>query len=178
VAATDESEPVWVTVRDLAAGTQLTAADVRRGKAHLYGEAGRYVSARKDPPVGYVLTRSIGRDELLPRAAIAAPGDVRPFRLVTIPVAPLHMPPKLVSGERVEVYVTVTPSAGKPSAPRLVLAVAVVQSVTAPSGGLSGSNAETAVVLRVPPGAVADLVAASRTGDVDLVRIPPGQVVS
>ena len=175
VAASDKSEPVWVAARDLAAGTQLTADDVRRGKVHLYGQDGRYVSAKSGPPVGYVLTRSVGRDELLPVAAITAPGAAQPFRLVTVPVAPLHMPPKLAAGERVEVYVTPKASGGTAGRPRLVFAGAVVQSVTTGGSGLSAGNSEAAVVLRVPPDAVATLVAGLRGGEVDLIRIPAGQ---
>jgi hypothetical protein len=175
VAASDKSEPVWVAARDLAAGTQLSADDLRRGKVHLYGQNGKYVSAKSGPPVGYVLTRSVGRDELLPVAAITSPADARPFRLVTVPVAPLHMPPKLAAGERVEVYVTAKESGTQQTKPRLVFAGAVVQSVTTGGNGLSGANGDAAVVLRVPPGAVAALVAGLRGGEVDLVRIPVGQ---
>jgi hypothetical protein len=175
VAASDKSEAVWVAARDLAAGTQLTAEDVRRGKVHLFGQDGRYVSAKSGPPLGYVLTRSVGRDELLPVGAIASPGEAAPFRLVTVPVAPLHMPPKLAAGERVEVYVTAKTAGDKAGPPRLIYANAVVQSVTSSSGGLSGTNGETAVVLRVPPESVPTLVAGLRGGDVDLVRIPSGQ---
>jgi hypothetical protein len=174
VAASDKSEAVWVAARDLAAGTQLSSDDLRRGKVHLYGQHSRYVSAGGSPPLGYVLTRSVGRDELLPVAAITSPGEASPFRLVTVPVAPLHMPPKLAAGERVEVYVTSKTTGDKTGAPRLIYANAVVQSV-ATSGGLSGANGDAAVVLRVPPESVPTLVAGLRGGEVDLVRIPAGQ---
>jgi Flp pilus assembly protein CpaB len=174
VAASDNSESVWVAARDLAAGTQLTTDDLRRGKVQLHGQDGRYVSAKGSPPVGYVLTRAVGRDELLPVAAITSPGEAPAFRLVTVPVAPLHMPPKLAPGERVEVYVTAKAAGERTGTPRLIYAGAVVQSVGSSSSGLSASS-EVGVVLRVPPESVSTLVAGLRGGDVDLVRIPPGQ---
>src|SRR5438270_1040612 len=66
VAASQSSEPVWLTARDLAAGTELTAADLVRGHVHLYGKHGHYVSAKTAAPVGYVLMRPVGGGGLLP----------------------------------------------------------------------------------------------------------------
>src|SRR4051812_14167062 len=106
VAAADTSEPVWVAAHDLAPGTLLSASDLVRGKVHLYGQDGRYVSANGAAPVGYVVARAIGRNEILPAAAIVEARSATPFRLVTVPVAPLHLPPHLGAGEQVDVYVT------------------------------------------------------------------------
>src|SRR4051812_22168473 len=101
VAAADTSEPVWLAAHDLAPGTQLVAGDLMRGKVHLYGQDGRYVSAKGTAPVGYVVTRAVGRNEMLPTAAIVAAGSAGPFRLVTVPVASMHLPPHLEAGEQV-----------------------------------------------------------------------------
>jgi hypothetical protein len=176
VAAADDSEPVWVAAHDLAPGTQIAADDLIRGKVRLYGQDGRYVSADGPAPIGYIVTRTIGDDEILPVGAIVAAASSAPYRLVTVPVAPLHLPPRLAAGERVDVYVTPKVSGSDAVAPRLVHPAATVQSITEDDGGLARGSEELAVVLQVAPGVVADLVAGIRGGDVDLVRVPQGQV--
>ena len=122
VATSHSSEPVWVAARDLAAGTELSAADLTRGRVHLYGKGGRYVSAKGSPPAGYVLTRPVGRGEMLPVAAIARPGQTPAYRLVTVQVAPLRLPLHLGAGDRVDVYVTSRPVGGQAVSSRLVYA--------------------------------------------------------
>jgi hypothetical protein len=172
VASADDSQPVWVASHDLAAGAQLTAADVHRGRAHFYGAEGRYVSGRGEPPLGYVLTRAVGVDELLPVSAIVDPARAKPFRLVTVPVEPFHLPPHLTAGERVDVYVTTHAADGRPGPARVVYAGAVVAAVDSGSHGLGATSSGQGVVLSVPPASTAALVSAIHSGDVDLVRVP------
>jgi hypothetical protein len=171
----DASEPVWVATHDLAAGTQLTAADVSRGRVHLYGGHGTYVSAKGAAPIGYVLARPLGKGELLPVTAVVPPGQVPAFRLVTVQVAPLHIPLHLGAGDRVDVYVTPRVTGGAAEPARRVYAAAVVQAVTTGSHGLTVGSADSAVVLQVPPAAVPTLLAGIHDGDVDLVLVPTGQ---
>jgi Flp pilus assembly protein CpaB len=175
VAASDSSEPVWVAARDLAAGTLLTAEDLTRGRVHLYGKAGTYVSAEGAPPTGYVLTRAVGKGELLPVAAVAPVGQAPEFRLVTVQVAPLHVPLHLGAGDRVDVYVTPRTTSGAPQPSTLVFAGAGVQAVNSGGHGLTAGSTDTAVVLKVPPRAVAGVLAGIHGGDVDLVLVPTGQ---
>jgi hypothetical protein len=175
VSASQSSEPVWLAARDLAAGTELSAADLVRGQVHLYGKHGSYVSAKTAAPVGYVLTRPVGQGELLPVAAIAAPGRVPEYRLVTVQVTALHLPLHLGAGDRVDVYVTPHAVGAQAMPSRLVYAGAVVQGTSTESHGFSAGTGDTAVVLQVPPRAVADVLAGIHGGDVDLVLVPPGQ---
>ncbi|MFL6240072.1 MAG: SAF domain-containing protein [Actinomycetes bacterium] len=175
VAASDSSEPVWVAGHDLAAGTQLSAGDFTHGRVHLYGERGTYISARSGLPTGYVLIRPIGKGELLPTAAVAPPGQVPTFRLVTVQVAPLHVPLHLGTGDRVDVYVTPRATGSEPQPARLVFPAAIVAAVSSGSRGLTAGSTDTAVVLEVPPRAVAGVLAGVHGGDVDLVMVPTGQ---
>ena len=175
IAASDHSEPVWVAAHDLAAGTEVTSADLTMSKVHLGGDRGRYVSAKAPLPTGYVLTRPVGRGELLPVAALTRPGEVPAYRLVTLQVAPLHLPPRLDTGDRVDVYVTPRAVGNQAAPARLVYDGAVVQAVNSESHGLTAATADTAVVLHVPPRAVPALIAAIHGGDVDLVLVPAGQ---
>jgi Flp pilus assembly protein CpaB len=175
IAASDSSEPVWLAAHDLAAGKQLSADDLTRGRAHLFGQHGIYVSAKTPPPTGYVLTRPIGKGELLPVAAVAPPGQSPQFRLVTLQVASLRVPLHLGAGDRVDVYVTPRATGTQSQPSRLVYAAAVVQSVNSGSHGLTADSADTAVVLQIPPTEVANVLAGIHTGDVDLVLVPAGQ---
>jgi hypothetical protein len=192
LSAADRSQLVWATARDLAPGAELTADDVVAMPVRLFGNAGRYLSAEQPPPVGYVLSRGLGADELLPRDALAAPGRDLDFRYVTVNVRPGNAPPDLRSGEQVDVYVTpeqrqsavagespppVAGTAAATSAPapltgsRLVLASVTVLSAPAEQGFGAGSE-QRAVVLQVRPDAVASLLSATELGRIDLVRLP------
>lgn len=175
VASSDSSEPVWMAARDLAAGTQLTADDLVRGRVHLYGKHGIYVSAKGAAPNGYVLTRAVGKGELLPVAAVVPTGQAPAYRLVTVQVAPLHVPLHLGAGDRVDVYETPRTTGGQPQASQQVYAGAVVQAVNSGGHGLTAGSTDTAVVLQVPPRAVAGVLAGIHGGDVDLVLVPAGQ---
>ena len=194
LSAADRSQLVWTTARDLAPGAELTADDVVAAPVRLFANAERYLSAEQPPPVGYVLSRALGADELVPRDALAAPGRDLDFRYVTVNVRPGNLPPDLRSGERVDLYVTperasaevpdrAAPAAADPSSvtspptaaaftgARLVLASLTVLQVPAEQGFGAGSE-QRAVVLQVPPDAVATVLSATVLGRVDLVRVP------
>lgn len=197
LSAADRSQLVWTTARDLAPGAELTADDVVAMPVRLFGNAERYLSAEQPPPVGYVLSRALGADELLPRDALATPGRDLDFRYVTVNVRPGNAPPDLRSGERVDVYVTPEqpdgaalesstaggqPAAAGAAAPapatpptftgsRLVLASVTVLDVPAQEGFGAGTE-QRAVVLQVPPSAVASVLSATELGRIDLVRVP------
>lgn len=173
LAGADTRQQVWVAARDLAPGTTLGSADLTQADVRLYDESARYLAG--PPPVGYVVVRPLAAGELLPAAALAAPGKAAPRREVTVPVQGAHLPPDLARGQQVDVYVTPSDAAAKRAgsfAPRLVLSGATVARVSRP-GGLSGA-AEVPVVLAVPPDQVAALVQALADGTLDLVRVPAG----
>lgn len=197
LSAADRSQLVWTTARDLAPGSELTVDDMVAMPVRLFGNAERYLSAEQPPPVGYVLNRALGADELLPRDALAAPGRDVDFRGVTVNVRPGNVPPDLRSGEQVDVYVTpeqpdgatrsAVPDSAAPgpavtsqlTAPqpvpftgsRLVLASVTVLAVPAEQGFGAGSE-QRAVVLQIPPDAVASVLSATEVGRIDLVRVP------
>ncbi len=181
LATAETSQQVWVAARDLAPGTVLADGDLRIGKVRLFGTSSHYVAGPQ--PVGYVVRRSISRDELLPVQALRQPGADLPRRDVTVPVSVGHLPPDLARGEQVDVYVSPddkaarrsTPAKGvDPFAPRLVLqAVTVARVVRA--GGLGASGQDQPVVLSVDPDQVLAVVQALSEGRIDLVRVPRSQ---
>ena len=170
----EETVTVWRASRDLSAGTvpSVVAGDVeavqvgaevaRAGYAGLDLRAGEDGSGRLRWPVA--------AGELVPRSALAPARDVD-VRLVTVPVDPGHAPVGLLPGDIVDAWATPRSDAGAidRAEPALVLAAASVADVSADSLGIGG---ELAVVLRVPAEDAGRVVAAARTGVVDLVAVP------
>jgi len=171
LAGADTSVPVYVATRDLAAGTALVDSDLRVARVRLFGHGDRYVSAGGSKPAGYVLLRSVGRDELLPRLALTGDAVAVPTRLVTLPVRRHHLPPGLAHGQAVDVYLSRGPK-NAPAPPALVLAGVTVDSVTDRGGSRLTAADETGVVLRVPVASVPAIVAAAQAGTIDLVLVP------
>lgn len=170
--AADNLTAVYVAAHDLVPGQHISADDLAVGHVRLRGQAGLYVSAGATLPVGYVVTRYVGADELLPAAALATPSTAGPSRFVTVPVQPGHLPDNLGRGDLVDVYLTPKSAAGAAvPQPELVLAAVPVE---ARSGGTRTFSASSAysVVLAVPAGKVAAAVHAVESGTIDLVTIP------
>ncbi len=139
------------------------------------GTVTAYVSQATDV-TGRTLARDVGVGELLPAAALtdAATAD---RRMVTVPVDPLHAPPALSRGERVDVYVSPKDGAsvgqdGVTVLPTLVLAGALVADPGV--ADTAGTTSQLGVVLDVGARDAGRAVAAARGGDVDLVRVGSG----
>ena len=175
VSAADRSQLVWAAAHDLAPGATVDPGDLKPVRSRLFGAAQLYLSAERGAaPTGYVVQRPIAAGELVPAAALTK--DTSDTRLVTVPVKQFHLPPALAGDERVDVYATTKPKGSEtPAPPELVLADAVVVSVSRGGGRLGGSGADSGVVLRVPAAAVTAVVAAVQRGDIDLVRVPKGR---
>ena len=166
VAAGEDTVDVWRVTRDLAPGATPTAADLER--VAVPPEAAAAYVAAPDVPSGR-LVRAAHAGEFLPAAALAeVAGDVE-VRWVTVPVEPLHAPPDLAPGERVDVWASTGDSLGEAPAPALVLAAALVSAVSADAVGFGG---EYGVTLEIRPEDAAGVLAAVRSGAVDLVRVP------
>jgi len=152
VASVDDRTPYFVAVENLVAGEAVTAASFRRVDVALADSPGRYVSADAPVPEGKIMLRDVLAGELVPTAALGAPGDVGVQR-VTVP-ADAQSTAGLERGHRVDLYVTpdatrgVTDDREPGRTSRLLHAVAVVD-VRAGDGGF-GATATTSVQLYVP----------------------------
>jgi hypothetical protein len=170
LASADDRVQVWSLASPLSAGTTLDASDLVAVPVAL-DDLAAYVPA-STYLVGQVLRRDVGAGELLPSAAVGEGGAVD-RRLVTVPVDPLHAPPGLARGERVDVYVTPADGAAVGSGvdvlPSLVLEGALVDDPGAADA--SGVTELVGVVLDVSAADADRAVAAARAGDVDLVRV-------
>lgn len=179
LSSADRSQTVWVTTHDLAPGSQLTERDLTRVRVRLFARSESYIRGSGPAPTGYFLRRGVGAGELLPFNALTKPGADVSFRLVTVPVKRGHLPPDLVSGSQVDVYVSpeskpaAAPTA-TPTPPRLVTrGVTVI--LRRQSGGFAGGSDDEPVVLRLRPADVPLLLAAMSEGRIDLVGVPRNQ---
>lgn len=177
LSAADDTARVWAATRALPAGSTLSADDLTVREVRLAGIAARYLDGGGTSPAGFVLTREVGRDELVPAAAVVRAEDAAPTRVVTVPVDQFHFPTGLGRGERVDVYVTPEGPAGRSTAvrPRLVLRAGTVAEVEGSGGRLGSSTRAVGVGLSVPADRAVDVVRAVEQGPIDLVRVPPGQ---
>ena len=158
----DNTVLVLRAARDLSAGS--APVDLEPVRINAVAAGGEYLT--EQPAAGVVVRWPITAGELVPRSAIAPSHDVQ-MREVSVPVDPLHAPPGLQSGDRVDVWSA--PRENEPGSPTLVLSSVAVASVASDDIGIGG---EIGVVLSVPAELVAAVVSASRSGVIDLVAVP------
>jgi hypothetical protein len=172
LAASDRYDLIWAASHDVAPGTILTKADLAKVKVRFHDHGTGYFAATGASLVGRTTTQSLAGGQLIPTGSVpmTAPAQTR---LVTVPVAKLHMPRGSdLQGVQVDLYVTVKASGSEAAAsPQLVLANVTVADTINDSSGLGGSSG-SGVVLSVPQPYVDDVVAAVEAGSIDVVRVP------
>ena len=178
-AAADERVRVWAVTHDLGADSRLADSDLTVRAVRLDDVAGRYVGADQDLD-GRVLTRPLGRGELVPVAAVARAAN-EPQRRVVVEVDRLGAG-GLTKGRVVDVYAVRDPSSAAQGsggddaadgAPTLVLSgVTVAEDVRAGDGAFASSGAKAGVPLLVDRDEVAALIDAMAHGDVYVVQVP------
>jgi hypothetical protein len=129
-----------IVTRDVAAGTVLTATDVRMAEATV-PHAAAYLDD-VDRAVGKAVNRPVSSGELLPATALAKPAE---HTVLTVPLGPDAAPP-LQPGQRIEIWLSTK------ACPSVVLLPDVpVQDVRQPSAGAFTSSGGQDVVLNVAP---------------------------
>jgi hypothetical protein len=149
LAAADDTVQVWAAAGDLGAGQRVEPADLvaRRVRFAESDALSGYFTVDDELPAALELTRSVGRGELLPRAAVGAPDETG---LVEVPIAvePELVPPDVESGDLVDLYVVAPISADAegrqqeppPAGPALTAATVVAAPELASSFGTSGKR--------------------------------------
>ena len=169
VAGAQRVEQAWAVQHDLAAGTTLQANDLRLVEVRLDAVGVSYVRAADADPAGRVLGRAVTSGELLPVAALQ-PADAATMRAVTVPVERFHYPAGLDRGQLVDVYLTAKAASGVgQGTPQRVLTGVLVSGVDRDGSRFGSAGSVTGVVLSVDPEDVGRLVAAVRSGALDLV---------
>ncbi len=166
----DERVQVWSVTRDLGADSPLTGEDVEVASVRLDDVAGRYVAASVDL-AGLVLTRPLGRGELLPISATGR-ADSLDQRRVVIEVDRFGVA-GLSRGRVVDLYVVRSGGADDPTGPpELVLAgVTVGEDVRSGGGSFAGSGSKAGVTLLVDRADVPDVIDAVANGSVYVVQV-------
>jgi hypothetical protein len=136
IGSADATVPVWAVTGDLAAGTELSAADLRAVQVRLGDAADAYLSTSTRPE-GRTLSRAVRAGELLPRAALDEASELVQLAL---PVQSGYVPPGLDRGQVVDVYAVADPAAGATGsadgAVTLVVRAAPVQAISGRSDGV------------------------------------------
>jgi SAF domain len=161
VSSARNTYPAVAVRRDLAAGTVLTARDLRLAQVQLPARGHGIYLPRLSDAVGRQLNHSVGAGELLPADAIARPARQT---TVTVPLAE-GAAPDLHKGQRIELWVST-----KTCTSVVVLPDVTVQAVHADTGGsFSSGTGSQDVVISVPP-ALADRVITALALDEATVR--------
>lgn len=167
VAEADDSVPVWQLTHDLGQGSTLTSGDLVRRDVRLPGGAGDYVVATGEMPVGYVLVRPVGHDELLPRRAVARAQDAT-LRRLSIEVDQVTAD-GLEAGSVVDVYVVPEAAGTQAALSAEVLTDVTVAAVARDGGGLGASTRAGGVTLLVAPDDARRVLDAQSRGTVQLL---------
>ena len=174
VASSGDYDRMWAAAHDLAPGTTLTKNDLITVQVRFRDHGGGYYAASGASLVGRTTVAPLAAGALIPVAALPTSPSA-PTRLVTVPIAKLHMPHGDLRGSQVDLYVTVK-HAEVVSSPALVLAnVTVADTVSDSSLGGSGGSG---IVLAVPLDYVDDVVGAVESGAIDLVRVPAAETAA
>jgi SAF domain len=160
VSAADATVPVWAATGDLAAGTELSAADLVAVDVRLDSAADAYLSTSTRPD-GNTLSRAVRAGELLPRSALEEPGELVQLAL---PVQAGFVPPGVERGQLVDVYAVADPAAGATAVAdgsvTVVVRKAPVQAVSGRSEGvLSTPTTAIQVVVAVAAEDAPDVLA-------------------
>jgi hypothetical protein len=102
MALADRTVPVYAATGALPSGHVLSGGDVRVVRVHLGSGSAAYLSAGRSLPAGLVLARPVGAGELVPVAALGAPGTMT-RRPVSIPL-PSPPPVGLQPGAPVDLW--------------------------------------------------------------------------
>lgn len=155
IGAASHTSGVWAATSDLAAGTVIVAGDLTRVDVNLGDRSSLYIGTAA-APAGRTLNRAVAAGEMLPVTALSPVTD---GRIVVVGVTPDRMPPGVVHGSLIDLYLTTGGVGGSTGAPttRLINARITVQSVTAPAaGGLSGATSTRYQVAVLLPAQQAD----------------------
>ncbi|MDQ6648567.1 MAG: hypothetical protein M3Z02_00370 [Actinomycetota bacterium] len=179
VAGAQRTTRVLTVTRDLPRGYTLTNTDLSTTAVRLVGNGQRYiVASQRARAVGQVLQRDVGRDEFLPRDALA-PVAGAPLRQLSFPVPRSHaVAGDLRARSRVDILATRRQGTGTATAraavPTVVATDVVVLAVDQRSGGLSGSGDTLTLTVQLRPDQVLAVVAAVEGSDLDVVSVQRG----
>ncbi|MBM7515779.1 hypothetical protein [Nocardioides nitrophenolicus] len=107
LAAADDTVAVWAMTGERGVGTPVAARDLVVERVRFADDStlGRYFAADRPVPDGLVLVRTVGEGELLARSAVGVADEADVLR-VPLEVDPHRVPPDVVAGSVVDVWLT------------------------------------------------------------------------
>ena len=148
--AADHRQPRWMVTRDLAAGTVLTAEDLRPARVQLGDADDRYLPIT-EAVVGRALQAGVQAGQLLPRSMLTVLGT---GVAVTIPLRPDNGP-AIERGNRITVWLSTKTCQG-----RVLLSGVPVQSVSRSADAGFGADGSSVLVVNLPSADARRVVAA------------------
>lgn len=169
VGGADAMTEVLAARGPLAVGQPVGPEDVTTVRVRFAddAEAGRYLPGAEPLPAGTVVSRAVGRGELLPRAAVTVGGGPALLQ-VPLVVESGRVPREVRPGDRVDVWVTPQEVAGAAS-PTAALVLADVEVVSHRADGSGQRQVVVAVSPDLEP-TLSRVVARIDTGSVLLLR--------
>ncbi|MFV0284784.1 MAG: SAF domain-containing protein [Demequina sp.] len=158
VRSADATTPYYAAKDTLAPGTVLTADDLV--VAHVKVASDTYVGAMAEPPVGDVVTRTVGAGELLPASALVAE-DEAAVRSIAVSTS-LPLEESIGTGSVVDVWLTTVNDAGE--ATTVLLGDGLVVAAVAQADGAFAVDADQIVHVSVPSADVAAFLQAIASG--------------
>jgi len=175
MALADDTVPVFAAATTLPSGHVLAAGDVRVVRVRLGAGAAPYLSAGAGLAKGLVLARPVGAGELLPVAALGAPGSMT-RRPVSVPL-PAPLPVGLQPGMSVDLWSSAKETGDGASGykpPVRIATGAEVYAVQQSGAGLAVATGDSVQVLLEEGEVRAVLDALANGAKVALVPAPGG----
>lgn len=146
VGSADRTTEVYAAKDPIAVGEKLTPDNVIRAKVRLGETEEHYVTVESGLPEGMVAVQRIGKNQLVPRESLGTVDalDRKPVA-VTIEES---LPPQVVAGTRVDVWVALPDARNGFTEPKLLLPSAEIAQVTTGSTTL-GSSRNTVIMVLV-----------------------------
>ncbi|WP_084129355.1 SAF domain-containing protein [Demequina sp. NBRC 110055] len=166
VRSADATEPYYAARQTLAPGDVIAEDDLV--VSYVRVSSAEYVAAQADPPVGQVVTRTVGQGELVPAAVLADAGDVtvRPVAVATS----MPLDAGIGPGAVVDVWLTTVDNAGV--ATTVLLGEGLVVTAVTEAEGAFAVDADQVVYVAVPQDEVpAFLQAVASGGDLAVLGL-------
>jgi hypothetical protein len=161
VSAARQTTPVYAAARTLVPGDAVTAGDLRVVEVAL-GQAEAAYLTPEGLTAGAVVTRTVPEGELVPQAAV---GDASTLRTTNVVIrSAVDVPAAVTAGSTVEVWAAPLIERGDYDVPRILVADAVVASVTRDDSAIGGTAASVELV--IPRAEVTATLAALADGSV------------
>jgi SAF domain len=166
-------QPVYVAARDLPSGTVLDPADLTVARVNLPDAELRHYLQPTGSVTGRVLTIPVPKDALVPAANVAASAPAGDMVELPISAERGDVARGLRPGDRVQVIAAYSDGPRRGQAV-VLLPSAEITELLQEAGGISGTDRQTGVQVRMPKDSAPLVTAAIASARIFVVKAPPG----